>query len=68
MSEVIRFLEAVATYPPDAARYGDMVSRLGATKEQKRALLDCDAEGLARLLGGRDSMCCMVLGTDPSAH
>ena len=68
MSDVIRFLESVAIRQPGGLQYGAMVSHLDANDDQKRALMDRDAEALARLLGGRDSMCCMVLGTDPSAH
>jgi hypothetical protein len=68
MSDVIRFLESMAIRQPDVAQYDIMVSRLDASENQKRALIGRDAEELARLLGGRGSMCCMVLGTDPAAH
>ena len=68
MSDVIRFLESVAIRQPDGLRYDTMVSRLDANEEQKQALIGRDAEALARLLGGRDAMCCMILGTDPAAH
>ena len=68
MSDVIRFLESAAIRQPGGAQYGAMVSRLDANDDQKRALIDRDAEALARLLGGRETMCCMILGTDPSEH
>jgi hypothetical protein len=68
MSDVIRFLESAAIRQPVGTQYGAIVSRLDANEEQKRALMDRDVETLTRLLGGRDTMCCMILGTDPNAH
>jgi hypothetical protein len=68
MSNAIRFLEAIAIQHPGEAHYGTMVANLDLDNPQKRALMNCDGAALARLLGGRDVMCCMVLGTDPTEH
>jgi hypothetical protein len=68
MSNVIRFLEAIAIQHPGETHYGAMVADLDVDDSQKTALMNCDGTALARLLGGRDAMCCMVLGTDPTEH
>lgn len=68
MSDIIQFLEAVAIKHPGEAEYGRMIADLNIDDSQKLALINGDFAGLARLLGGRDAMCCMVLGTDPTEH
>jgi hypothetical protein len=64
VSNVIRFLEAVGSKPLSAAEYVAGVSLLDIDPARRQALMDRDQAGLKDLLGGRNSMQCMIMVPD----
>jgi hypothetical protein len=69
MSNVIQFLAAMGGNPDilSAAEYSAIVSALDVDAAQRQALMDRDQCALARLLGGRAEMRCLVWPVEASA-
>jgi hypothetical protein len=66
MSHVIQFLAAMGSSPGklSAVEYAATVSSLGFDLPCERALIDRDPATLNELLGGRESMRCIVWPTE----
>jgi len=68
MSNVIEFLETLGSNPAmtrlSAADYAAAVAALDVDEAQKEALLNGDRDALNGLLGGRDTMLCVVFSPD----
>ena len=64
MSKAIRFLEAVGSKPLSPADYAAAVAILEIGDLQRQALMDSDHVALNDLVGGRASMCCMIVAAD----
>jgi hypothetical protein len=70
MSEVIRFLEAVACDASTASAdaYARQISELDVAPAQRQALLMRDRKALSAALEGRETMFCMVAVPDENAY
>jgi hypothetical protein len=62
--DVIRFLEAVGSKPLHAAEYAAAVGSLELDVCWRRALMEGDQSSLNDLLGGRRTMCCLVVAAE----
>lgn len=64
MSNVIQFLESLGSNAAmtrlSAAEYAATVASLEIQAGQRRALLDRDVDSLSALLGGRETMRCVI--------
>ena len=66
MSNVVQFIERLGSGPRNlsVAEYAASVAALDIDDEQRRALLDRDHDALSGLLGGRETMMCVVWPAD----
>lgn len=66
MSNVIQFLAAMGSNPGklSPAEYAATVTRLGLDDAYEQALIDRNPSALNALLGGRESMRCIVWPTE----
>jgi hypothetical protein len=64
MSNVIRFLETMGSKQLPTVEYEATVAALELDATHRQALLDCDPAQLNDLLGGRNSMCCLVVAAE----
>ncbi len=60
MSNVIRFLEAAGRRPMSAAEYVVAVSSMDVDSPQREALMRRDQSALAKAMGGREEMRCLI--------
>lgn len=61
---VIRFLETAGSNPLVAMDYAAAVGTLDVDAALRAALLEGDQSALSNMLGGRSSMCCLVVAAD----